>query len=132
VDEQTPPAPATPEADTKDAAPAAAPAPGATLRQVLTAQNKLDAEFRIGNIVLNTSQGVAVSVPQCGRKDADGDFQMTSVLGEMALSPEGMKLLLDLKGKPDEPIVKTLKDFFLAQLHKKLDEPISQQQVQAQ
>lgn len=118
--------PAAPEAKTEKPA---APAKELTFGEFLKQQGKLDSEFRISAITINPNLGLAVSFPECGRRDSDGDFQMTSQLGQMQLSPEGMKLLLDLKGNPDEPVVKTLQKFFKAELEKKLAEPLSAQQV---
>lgn len=115
-------APATP------AAPPAAPPSPPTMRQVLAAQGKLDDDCRIGNIVINTNMGIAACAPEYG-KVVDGEFELSSTLGELRLSPEGVKELRALKGKPDENVLTTLKKFFMAQLVKKLDEPVTAQQV---
>lgn len=135
---ETPAAIDAPEApaptETKTEAPAEAKAePKAkelTFGEFLKQQGKLDSEFRISAITINTNLGVGVSFPEVGRRDDDGDFQMTSQLGQMQLSPEGMKELLDLKGEPGVSVVKTLKKFFHDQLTKKLGEPLSAQQIQ--
>lgn len=138
TDDTTPAADSTPvdsNPPAVDAAaiPATAPVAKAelTLRQLLSTQGKLDDDLRIGNMVINTNQGVVACAPEFG-KIVDGEFELTSTLGELRLSPEGVKLLRNLKGNSDESIVTTLKRFLLEQTNKKLDEPVSTQQVQAQ